>query len=230
MSDETVTPAERILKDLKAQGDEEQAEKIGGYLKTSALGFLGVKLPIIAKITKKHMKGLNENERVKLMKALWSEMYFETRRAAVDVMKEFTKKRDFGTAFVIMDSWIDDIDTWALMDPIGSNCLGTLLLRDPDLERTFVKWSKSDNYWRRRASILPYLFLSLKQNYKPEYDERILSVVKPHISDEEFFVGKAAGWVIRELSKRNPDVVRDFIEEHKGSMTKLVLREGSKKL
>jgi 3-methyladenine DNA glycosylase AlkD len=218
------------LKDLKVQGDPEQAERIAGYLKTSKLGFLGVKLPNIARIAKKHMKGLTEEERVDLMHALWREPFFETRRAAVDVMKEFTKKQDFDTALAIIDKWIDDVDTWALMDPIGSNCLGALLLRKPALEKTFVTWSKADNFWRRRASILPYLYLSLKQNYKTEYNERILAAVQPHISDEEFFVGKAAGWVIRELSKRNPAVARKFIEVNKDSMTKLVLKEGSKKL
>ena len=161
---------------------------------------------------------------------LWKELYFETRRAAIDIMKEFVKKTDFSTAFEIIDTWIDDIDTWALMDPLGSNCLGELLLRERSLEKTLVTWSKDDNFWRRRASILPYLYLSLKRCYRPEFYKRILDAVKPHIGDEEFFVGKAAGWVLRELSKRDPVVVAEFIKKNRGEMTPLVIREGSKKL
>ncbi|MFW9918874.1 MAG: DNA alkylation repair protein [Candidatus Thorarchaeota archaeon] len=219
-----------VLRDLKGAGDPEQAKIIAGYLKTSSLEFLGVKIPEIAKIVGKHLKGLSDDDMMALMEALWSEQIFESRRAAVDVMKKYSMKGNVDSALRIIDGWIDQMDTWALMDPIGSNCLGTLLLRKPDLEKVFIKWSKSDNFWRRRASILPYLFLSLKQNYKPEYAERILSAVKPHIADEEFFVGKAAGWVIRELSKREPKKATKFISEHKGSMTKLVLKESSKKV
>ncbi len=219
-----------ILADLKKAGDDDQARIISGYLKTSHLRFLGVKLPQIGQIVKHHIKGLSQEEMPELMKGLWSEPIFESRRAAVDVMKKYTQNGDVDVALQIIDAWINDIDTWALMDPIGSNCLGSLLLRKEDLVNVFVEWSRSDNFWRRRASILPYLFLSLKQNYKTEYAEDILGAVRPHIADEEFFVGKAAGWVIREFSKRDPKKASDFIKENKETMTKLVLREGSKKV
>ncbi|MHA2425137.1 MAG: DNA alkylation repair protein [Candidatus Thorarchaeota archaeon] len=224
------TRKKALLDDLLAAGDEEQAQISAGYLKTSKLSFMGIKLPVIAKIAKKHMKGLTQEELVDLMNGLWNESYYEARRAAIDIMKEFVKKNDVTSAFDIIDTWIDDIDTWALMDPLGSNCLGELLLRDKKLEKTFVVWSKNENFWRRRATILPYLYLSLKRNYHPEFTPRILKAVKPHISDKEFFVGKAAGWVLRELSKRDPESVRDFFGTHRDKMTSLVIREGSMKL
>jgi len=66
--------------------------------------------------------------------------------------------------------------------------------------------------------------------YKEEYTERILQAIRPHISDKEFLVGKAAAWVLRELSKREPEVVRAFIDQHRDVMTRLVIREASKKL
>ncbi len=219
-----------LLDDLHVAGDEEQARISAGYLKTSELSFIGIKLPIIAKIAKKYMKGLSFDELGDLMSDLWNEPYYEARRASIDIMKEFVKNADVEIPFKIIDSWIDDIDTWALMDPLGSNCLGELILRKPELEKTFISWSTDDNFWRRRATILPYLYLSLKRNYRPEFNSRVLKAVKPHISDKEFFVGKAAGWVLRELSKRNPDVVREFFEKHRSKMTPLVIREGSMKL
>ncbi|MFX0056218.1 MAG: DNA alkylation repair protein, partial [Candidatus Hermodarchaeota archaeon] len=46
----------------------------------------------------------------------------------------------------------------------------------------------------------------------------------------EFFVAKAVGWVLRELSKREPDLVRRFIDDNRDRMNKLSIREGSKKL
>ncbi len=224
------SPEISLLEELQNESDAEQAETIAGYLKTSTLSFLGVKLPIIGRIAKKHMKGLSLEGMHALMVDLWKELFFETRRAAIDIMKEFVKRANFSTTLEIIDRWIDDIDTWALMDPLGSNCLGELLLREPSLEKTLGIWSKDENFWRRRASILPYLYLSLKRNYSPAFAKRILAAVKPHIGDKEFFVGKAAGWVLRELSKRNPIIVGEFFQKHREKMTPLVVREGSMKL
>ena len=130
----------------------------------------------------------------------------------------------------IISDFINDCDTWSLVDPLCSPCLGTLLRRDESLEKDLKKWNSSTNFWRRRASFLPYLNLALKTNYREEYNTRILDAVTPHLSDDEFFVAKAVGWVLRELSKRSPDLVREFIDENREKMTKLAIREGSKKL
>ncbi len=78
--------------------------------------------------------------------------------------------------------------------------------------------------------MLPFLHLALKSQYKPEFNDKILEAVTPHITDKEFFVGKAAGWVLRELSKRDPELVRSYLNKNREKMTKLVIREGSKKL
>ena len=222
--------AKNILDDLKKSGDLEQAMIVEGYLKTSSLKFIGVKLPEIAKITKKHILKTPVEDLIPIMEALWQNNIYEARRAAIDVMKVYTKKGTIEKGLEIISRWIDSVDTWALMDPLGSNCLGELILRDAQVEKTLIKWRNSSNFWRRRATILPYLYLSLKRNYEKSNAIKILSAMKPHLSDNEFFVEKAVGWVLRELSKREPELVRRFIDEHRSTMTPLVIREGSKKI
>jgi 3-methyladenine DNA glycosylase AlkD len=208
----------------------ERKEKIAGYLKTSSLEFIGTELPDIHKIVRTNIKGMNLDDMLKLMKALWKIETFETRVAAIDVMKEFAKKGSIDKAMNIADKWIDDADTWAITDPLCSPTIGSMILRDSNVESILQSWSNSENFWRRRCSFLPYLHLALGSQYKPEYAKKILRVVTHHISDEEFFVGKAAGWVLRELSKREPDLVRTYFEKHQSKMTRLVIREGMKKL
>ncbi|MHA1480274.1 MAG: DNA alkylation repair protein [Candidatus Thorarchaeota archaeon] len=222
--------AQEFISDLKNQSDSEKAKGIAGYLKTSRLSFIGIRLPLIHKTTKKHIKEIPIERLPDFMNAIWSEKIFEVRRAAIDVMEKYVKKGDVDVALQIMSTWIDDIDTWALMDPLCSPCLGILLLRENNLEKTFQEWQTSSNFWRRRASVLPYLHLAKKTFYKVENTTKILKMVSPHISDKEFFVGKAAAWVIRELSKRNPEAVGEFIEKNKDKMTPLVIREGGRLL
>ncbi len=221
---------QRIFSDLKVQGDEERAKQVAGYMKTSDLRFFGVSLPDIKKTVKKNIKEIPLEYLISPMKELWNESVFECRRAAIDIMDVYTRKGDIQKAVCIISDFIDDVDTWALMDPLGSPCLGTLLRRDTSIESVFKRWAESENFWRRRASIIPYLNLALKANYREEYAPMILDALKPHLSDSEFFVAKAVGWVLRELSKRSPEIVRGFINENEVIMTKLAIREGSKKL
>jgi 3-methyladenine DNA glycosylase AlkD len=218
-----------IHKALEALSDPYRKEKIAGYLKTSSLGFIGVELPDIHRTVKTHIKNLTIEQLPEIMRELWKIETFETRLAAIDILKVYAKKGSVEDALAIADRWVDDADTWAITDPLCSPCIGSLVLRNPVVEDTLKSWRTSDNFWRRRASVLPYLHLALKTQYRSEFNEKILEAVTPHISDEEFFVGKAAGWVLRELSKRDPDIVRGYFDQHRAKMTKLVIREGSKK-
>jgi len=220
----------QIHTDLRTQRNPVRKKKIAGYLKTSSLEFIGVELPDIHKIVRKNIKGLNFDEMPELMNELWKIETFETRLAAIDIMKVYGKKGSIDLAMSMADRWIDDADTWAITDPLCSPTIGSMIISEPKVESILESWKDSENFWRRRCSFLPYLFLTLKTQYKPEYATKILEAVTPHISDKEFFVGKAAGWVLRELSKRNPDLVRIYFEKHRSMITKLVLREGMKKL
>ncbi|MHA1637966.1 MAG: DNA alkylation repair protein [Candidatus Thorarchaeota archaeon] len=222
--------AKELIESLRGQKNEEQAKIISGYLKTSDLEFFGVKLPQIHKATKEHIRGVTKEELPAYANNLWREEIFEVRCAAIDVMKKYVKKGDVSIALEMMSSWIDDIDTWALMDPLCSPCLGIILLRDNAVEKIFKSWQTSPNFWRRRASVLPYLHLAKKTVYRPEYSPKIIKMIRPHISDREFFVGKAAAWVLRELGKRDPSTVKEFIETNREKMTPLVIREGGRLL
>jgi len=221
---------DRIFQDLKKMSDSNRREKIAGYLKTSSLEFIGVELPDIHKIVKQAIKGLRIEELPAVMDGLWKIKTFESRLAGIDVLKVYAQKGSVETGMDFADKWVDEGDTWAIIDPLCSPTIGSMTIRDPKVEETLRSWRTSHNFWRRRASVLPFLYLTLKTQYKPEYAAKILEAVTPHISDEEFFVGKAAGWVLRELSKREPELVRKYFEENRNRMTNLVIREGFKKL
>jgi 3-methyladenine DNA glycosylase AlkD len=46
----------------------------------------------------------------------------------------------------------------------------------------------------------------------------------------EFFIRKAIGWVLREVSKQNPAAVAAFLRAHRADVAGLTLREGAKYL
>ncbi|MGY5881913.1 MAG: DNA alkylation repair protein [Candidatus Thorarchaeota archaeon] len=93
----------QIHSDLKSKGNPERKEKIAGYLKTASLEFIGVELPVIHKIVKTNIQGMNLNDIPELMDALWKIETFETRCAAIDVMKVFARKGSIDEAMKIAD-------------------------------------------------------------------------------------------------------------------------------
>ncbi len=46
----------------------------------------------------------------------------------------------------------------------------------------------------------------------------------------KFFIRKAIGWTLREMSQKDPKVVFEFLKANKNKMSGLSFREGSRKL
>ncbi|MHA1960020.1 MAG: DNA alkylation repair protein [Candidatus Thorarchaeota archaeon] len=222
--------AAAIIDDLDSRADPEKGKMVAGYMKTSNLEFLGVSVVENRKITRRHLRGVETDYLVPLMKKLWTNEVFDYRMAAIETMEKYTREGNIAVAMGMITKWIDDADTWSIIDPLCIVCLGNLIMRERSVKDQFVGWRRSENFWRRRATILPYVHLGKKKYHKPEYNEMILDSLLPHLEDHEFFVAKAVGWVLRELSYREPKLVRSFIDTHREKMAKLSIREGSKRL
>jgi 3-methyladenine DNA glycosylase AlkD len=221
---------QELVKELKSKGNSAEADTVSKYLKTSSLQFFGNRLPVIRQTAKEYSKQVPEVFFTEFLQKLWRFRVFDVRRAATEAMLQFLKRgMPEQEALPLIDVWLEDIDTWALTDPLGW-CLSKLLITNPELKETLKEWGNSDNIWRRRMSILPYVDLCLKGQYSKEYAAWILEAITPHISDKEFYIQRAVGWALRQLSYHEPELVRSFIEQHKSQMTRLVIREGSRKL
>jgi len=222
-------PAEHLVDALRSQRDSENAEIVKGYLKTSSLDFYGIKLPVVRKLAKEHSKAVALEESASFLDDLWKVHVFDARRAAAGLLCFIKRGMPPAQALRLIDAWINDIDTWALTDPLGW-CVGKLLIKTPRIRNLLREWGTSERVWRRRMAIVPYLELSVHGQYRSEYASLIFEAVTPHLGDSEFFVGKAVGWVLRQLSYHEPDLVRRFIAENEPRMTPLVLHESGRKL
>ncbi|UCE10118.1 MAG: DNA alkylation repair protein [Candidatus Thorarchaeota archaeon] len=222
--------ASAIIDDLGSRADLEKGKMVASYMKTSNLRFLGVSVTEARKVTRKHIRSVETDALIPLMKKLWKNEVFDYRLAAIEVMERYTREGDISSALELITRWIDDADTWSIIDPLCIVCLGNLIMRDRAVQDLFEDWRKSENFWRRRATIVPYVQLGKKRYHKPEYNDMILESLLPHLDDHEFFIAKAVGWVLRELSYREPELVRIFIRIHKDRMAKIAIREGSKRL
>ena len=80
--------------------------------------------------------------------------------------------------------------------------------------------------WTRRASLV-FTLAWMRSGRSPE---RMLGWAARLVEDREWFIQKAIGWWLRELSKRDPARVRRFLAEHGPKLTGVAKREATKYL
>ncbi len=112
---------------------------------------------------------------------------------------------------------------WDVVDTVASNLIGPSLRGNSQLDVYLYNWIRDEDMWIRRTALLVQL------NYKSETNFDLLSKLILHVADEtEFFIRKAIGWVLREHSKTEPNIVEDFINNHNEILSSLSIREGMK--
>ena len=99
--------------------------------------------------------------------------------------------------------------TWDQVDNFSSQILGKILLKYPRMEREIMRLSDSDNIWLRRIAIVSTLPLIKQGNIK-----LTMQLAEKYVYDENDYIQKATGWMLREAGKQKPEIVKRFILKH----------------
>ena len=203
---------DEAFSDLRAPGDPERAAGSAAYHKVER-EYLGVAVPQIDEMAKRWRAGVTLEERLALAKGLWDSNVFEARIAAAKLLVQARIRPDDEGAWRLIASWVADFDCWALADH-ASIAGQKRIVADPRRLDEVEIWASSPHLWTRRAALVMTLPWNRMRNPKPadlERRERILGWAASYVDDREWFIQKAIGWWLRELSKHDPDRTRAFI-------------------
>jgi 3-methyladenine DNA glycosylase AlkD len=87
--------------------------------------------------------------------------------------------------------------------------------------------------WTRRAALVSTLPWTKQNHPKPaelEARDRILGWAARLVPDHRWFIQKAVGWWLRDLSRHDPDRTRQFIATHGDSMKPFAVKEAMRHL
>ena len=73
-----------------------------------------------------------------------------------------------------------------------------------------LEWSKDEDFWIRRTAIDHQLCRKEKTNTK-----LMEAILVNNIGSNEFFINKAIGRSLRDYSKANSKLVKEFVEKYK---------------
>ncbi len=224
-----MTPA-AALEALRARGNDVKAAEMAAYHKVER-AYLGVSNPVIDELAKS-WRGDDLSQRLILAAGLWDSNIHEARVAAAKLLTQARIRPDDTEAWQLIASWVPEFDAWAVADHV-SIAGQKRLVWDPARLDEVEAWTTSDHMWSRRAALvmsLPWARLRDPKPAEQEARERILGWAASYVPDRDWFMQKAVAWWLRDLSKKNPDRVRAFLDAHGDTMKAFARREAGKYL
>jgi 3-methyladenine DNA glycosylase AlkD len=206
---------------LRAVGTAERAASEKAYLK-SDLTFLGATVWQTRDVVKAYARqaDLDHADLVRLVEALWAAPIFERRMAATQLLELHPKL--LGAADLdLLERLIRDSHTWALVDNLAGDVAATIRLADPDVEPILDRWAADPDFWVRRSSLLAELASTRRGGDLGPFLRRADAMLE----EKEFFIRKAIGWVLREVSKKRPDDVVAWLAPRTGRASGVTMRE-----
>lgn len=227
MNDQTTLVAQ-LAESLAGDATAERAEKEKRYLK-SDLRFIGASVPAVRRVARTFVAAhpaLTVDDLKGLVDALWNTHTHELRSAGIAVLElrsELLPQSDLGW----LKSLVDRSTTWAHVDWLAIKVVGALATRVPAVESDLDEWSAHTNFWVRRSALLAsHDPLAAGQGDFEHFERRAV----PMLQEQEFFIRKAIGWVLRSTCKKTPLRTIGFVERHAGEMSALTFREATRAL
>jgi len=211
---------------LHAAGKPERAEKEKAYLK-SPYKFFGASVPAIDKVAKDFRKlnpDIARDELFSIAQKLWDSNYHEEKSLAIKLLARYPEHLDM-EAMPLLERMLSECVGWDHTDEISIHLVGDVLKKDKKACGYLKKWSKRESHWMRRASLIAPILLFRKGRG----DRRLFfRLARGMVEEKEFFIRKAIGWSVREISKADRDIAYNFLMELRDTASGLTLREGSK--
>ena len=212
--------ARRIESELRQTGTPERAAAEKRYLK-SDLNFIGSKLGDMRRLAKATAEGeqLEYDDLIALVRELWRKPVFERRMTAV-ILLELRGSELGPKDLPMIETLIRESKTWALVDGLAGDVVSTIALHHR-IKQRLDQWSVDDDFWIRRSSLLAELRpLKAGAPFRPFADR-----ADALLDETEFFIRKAIGWVLREMSKKRPQEVYEWVEPRTHRASGVTMRE-----
>jgi 3-methyladenine DNA glycosylase AlkD len=122
------------------------------------------------------------------------------------------------------------MDHWAAVDTFSCYLSGQAWRERQVSDKVIHEWARSPDRWWRRAALVSTVPLNNKTQGGAGDPDRTLAVARLLMDDADDMVVKAMSWALRELSKRHPKEVHNFLKENRARLANRVNREVGNKL
>ena len=153
---------------------------------------------------------------------------YDEKNLAITFLK--SKREDFSKdTFNRIGKWFDyGINNWATTDVLCWFLLSSLLI-DKVIDFDDLKsWNDSDSEWKRRA--VPVALVEFNKIEKKLKPDEVIEIIEPLMLDESEYVQKGIGTLLRELWKKYPTQIEDFLIKWKDKCGRLIVQYATEKM
>lgn len=215
------TKATEIQRELEHYIDPVKREYLPRFFKTGkgqygeGDQFLGIIVPHTRMVAKHHLEAP-----LAVMKELLQSNWHECRLCALLMLVERFKKCDEKERKEIYDFYLtqtERINNWDLVDLSAPYIVGEYL-KDKTREDLY-RLAGSELLWEQRIAVVATLTLIRNNDFID-----ILSLAEKLLNHKHDLMQKAIGWMLREMGKRNKELLVQFLEKHSKVMPRTMLR------
>lgn len=208
---------------LRSLGSEEQAAGAARFIPGLGESY-GVPLPALRIIAAELAKwGQRRPTQVfALVGRLWRNGSRDERVIAAKVLERLGK-RQWAETLELAASFVDDIRNWEECDQLACFGLRNVVQRHPEAVLPRCRaWVQSEDKWTRRFGVAVLTSLPKDKAYRPS--EREFAVLDAVMADDAREVQDAVAWALREIGKRHPSSVADYLRRHARSADRSTCR------
>lgn len=217
---------EDVIERLEAVADADNALVLSRFFKTGegeyGFGdkFIGVTVPKTRKVARECYDKVDYAQ----ISELVASPIHEHRLVALFMLVERYRKakKDKDERSRIVDFYLNSLDgvnNWDLVDLSAPKILGEYLCDGNNDRKVLYDLSESGSLWRQRVAIVSCYTLIKNDDF-----EDILLLSARHIAHPHDLINKAVGWMLREVGKRNEDLLVSFLSDHYSEMSRTTLR------
>ena len=196
------------------------------------LDFIGLSVPKQREVFKANVdfKEYTLEQQLEIWDEIWQHSnLYESLTQSLFFVSKHRDEFDTKTLFKVTKNWVGKIDNWAHSDGL-SDIFSYLLEKDFALiYPQFKTWNTSENPWERRQSLVGLLEYSKKRK-KILPVNKMLSLVKSLLNDENYFVQKGLGWTLREIGNVYPKETWIFLVKHHRKISSVAFSAAIEKL
>jgi 3-methyladenine DNA glycosylase AlkD len=213
---------------LRRAGSAARAAGEKAYLK-SDLRFWGTSQDTIRAAVREYCAahpGPTRAELRAIAQSLYATDVHELRASAIGVLERERETLD-GRDLPWVIALVRKSKSWAYVDWIAPKVIGDVIARDPRARKQLRVWAKDTDFWVRRTALLAEHDALRAGGGDFALWSRLAAAM---LDEREFFIRKAIGWVLREVSKKRPELTYAFLRTHRDRVSRLSLLEGAKYL
>lgn len=215
------TTAQDIQRELETYIDPIKREYLPNFFKTGkgqygeGDQFLGIVVPNTRIVAKKY-KGCDFEVMAELLQSPWH----ECRLCALLMLVERFKKSNEEERKRIYEFYLSQtirVNNWDLVDLSAPTIVGLHLKDKP--RHDLYRLAESNLLWDQRIAMVANWSLIREGEYLD-----VLALAEKLLKHPHDLMQKATGWMLRELGKRDKDLLIQFLDKHSTEMPRTMLR------